>query len=219
MKKWFKSLSKDSIQRIVFFGLMAVLFTAFFVSLQFVGNENDNVVDDPSTDDTNTPTPSVPDEKPEVDEKFMAPTKNTSYKILRTYFDASLDEKELESAVMKYDDGKFICSLGISIANDNGEAFDVVATLSGVVDNISIDSLYGNVVTIKHSDGYVSEYSSLSEVSVKVGDEVSQGDVIGKSGLSEVDSEAKNHVYFIVRKDSETINPLNLFGKTLKELK
>lgn len=217
MKNWFKSLNKDSIQRIIFFGLMAILFTAFFVSLQFVSNEDDNVVDDPSSDVT--PTPSTPDEKPEVDEKFMAPTKNTSYKILRTYFDASLDEKELESAVMKYDDGKFICSLGISIANDDGETFDVVATLSGVVDSVSKDSLYGNIVTIKHSDGYVSEYSSLSEVNVKVGDEISQGDVIGKSGLSEVDSDAKNHVYFIVRKDNETINPLTLFGKTLEELK
>ena len=39
MKNWFKNLSKESIQRIVFFGLLAVLFVAFFISLQLVDTE------------------------------------------------------------------------------------------------------------------------------------------------------------------------------------
>jgi murein DD-endopeptidase MepM/ murein hydrolase activator NlpD len=54
-------------------------------------------------------------------------------------------------------------------------------------------------------------------VSVKVGDAVSQGTSLGKSGSSLLNP-SENHVYFIVRKDSKTINPLNVFGKTLEEL-
>lgn len=219
MKNWFKSLSKESVQRIIFFGLVGVLFTAFFISLQFV--ETENPTDDtPQTDSPNTPEddPANTPSTPEAREKFMAPTLSETYNVLRTYFDETLEEAELEKAVMKYEDGKYLCSLGVSLGLSDNSQFEVVATMSGVVSSVSVDSLYGNIVTITHSDGYTSEYSSLSEVVVKVGDSVSQGDVLGLSGESVVDSECGNHVYFIIRKNGVTINPMLIFGKSPDEL-
>ena len=217
MRKWLKSLSKDSIQRIVFFGVLALLFGAFFISLQFVSNEGNGQVNNPNENEGDTNNPNeTPGETPKEKEKFCAPTTST-YKILTTYFDETLNDDDLEKAVMKYEDGKFICSLGLSLGLEDDSSFDVVACLSGVVASVSKDSLYGNVVTVTHENGYTSEYSCLSEVSVKVGDAVSQGTSLGKSGSSLLNP-SENHVYFIVRKDSKTINPLNVFGKTLEEL-
>lgn len=219
MKNWFKNLSKESIQRIVFFGLLAVLFVAFFISLQLVDTETPANPEEPGIENPgNEPNEENPGEKPNVKEKFMAPTLSEKYNVLRTYFDSSLEESELEKAVMKYENGKYICSLGISLGMEDDSTFEVVATMSGVVSSVSTDSLYGTIVTITHENGYTSEYSSLSEVNVKVGDSIAQGDKIGLSGVANVDSEASNHVYFIVRKDSKTINPLTLFGKTIEEL-
>ena len=51
-------------------------------------------------------------------------------------------------------------------------------------------------IEIKSSNDIVSSYQSLSEISVKKGDSVSQGDVIGKSGTCNINSEVKNSLHF-----------------------
>ena len=71
MRKWLKSLSKDSIQRIVFFGVLAILFGAFFISLQFVSNEGNDQVDNPNENEGDTNNPNeTPGETPKEKEKF-----------------------------------------------------------------------------------------------------------------------------------------------------
>ena len=46
MKKWYKSLSKEQIQRYVFIGLLVVVFAAFFISLSIANNYDKNKKDD-----------------------------------------------------------------------------------------------------------------------------------------------------------------------------
>ena len=47
----------------------------------------------------------------------------------------------------------------------------------------------GKTIQIKHDNGYVSVYQSLSEVTIKKGDSINQGQTIGKSGSNELDKE------------------------------
>lgn len=69
---------------------------------------------------------------------------------------------------------------------------------------------YGNLVLIKHIDGYISAYAHNSKMLVKSGDNVTAGQKIaemGSSGASQVMLE------FQIRLDGKPINPINLLPK------
>ena len=65
------------------------------------------------------------------------------------------------------------CPIGTSIlASDEGTVMFAAWDSTG----------YGNAVIIKHKNGNATLYAHLSDVSVKVGDQVRQGELIGHSG-------------------------------------
>ncbi|MCU7696285.1 peptidoglycan DD-metalloendopeptidase family protein [Acinetobacter sp. AYS6] len=69
---------------------------------------------------------------------------------------------------------------------------------------------YGNLVLIKHIDGYISAYAHNSKMLVKSGDNVTAGQKIaemGSTGTSQVMLE------FQIRLDGKPINPINLLPK------
>lgn len=64
---------------------------------------------------------------------------------------------------------------------------------------------YGNLVLIKHSDGYVTAYAHNSELDVKKGDSVKRGQVIAKAG--QTGNVTSPQVHFEIRKGSEPVDP------------
>lgn len=72
--------------------------------------------------------------------------------------------------------------LGIDIANRNMP--DILASADGTVISTATgyNEGYGNAVIIDHGNGFQTHYSHLSEFSVKEGDTVTQGQVIGVMG-------------------------------------
>jgi len=102
-----------------------------------------------------------------------------------------------------------------SIGNDS---FDVNAILDGTVISVKEDALFGNVVEIRHSNDMISVYQSLGTVNVKKDDVVKQGDVIGTSGLSNIDKELGNHLHFEILHNGQVVNPENYYDKQLKDL-
>lgn len=67
----------------------------------------------------------------------------------------------------------------------------------------------GKYVTIDHGNGYVSTYMHLSKVSVKVGQEVVKGQIIGVMGCT--GSCTGTHLDFRVQKNGDYMNPFNLY--------
>ncbi len=65
----------------------------------------------------------------------------------------------------------------------------------------------GNLVLLKHKDGYVTAYAYLSETLVKKGEKVKQGHVIAKSGKAENAKEPQLH--FEIREGKKPIDPLS----------
>ena len=115
--------------------------------------------------------------------------------------------------------GKVITSYG---AKTNGKANDginlavpegtpVKAAEDGVV-AYSGNELkgYGNLVLIRHSNGYVTAYAHASELLVKRGDIIKRGQIIAKSGQSgEVGSP---QLHFEIRKGSSPVDPLQFLN-------
>lgn len=61
---------------------------------------------------------------------------------------------------------------------------------------------YGNLVTIKHSDRFITLYGHLDEIKVKAGSMVKQGDVIGTVGSTGWSTNP--HLHYEVRREDET---------------
>ena len=61
-------------------------------------------------------------------------------------------------------------------------------------------------------------YQSLSQVSVKEGDEVKQNDVIGASGKNLYGAESGNHVHFEIRMEGLALNPLSFIDKPVSSI-
>jgi stage II sporulation protein Q len=153
-------------------------------------------------------------------ENFVMPVTDPNVvEIQKQFYDNNATEEQQEAALVFYDNS-YHPNTGIDIVNKDGEAFDVVAALSGkvtkVVDN---DSLLGNVIEIEHDKGIVTQYQSVSDIKVKVGDEVKQGKAIATAGESLVNEEAGIHVHFEIRKDGVALNPIDYFQKPLSALK
>ena len=72
---------------------------------------------------------------------------------------------------------------------------------------------YGNLVLVRHSNGYVTAYAHASEILVKRGDSVRRGQVIAKSG--QTGDVTSPQVHFEVRKGSTPVDPMqHLVGAT-----
>jgi murein DD-endopeptidase MepM/ murein hydrolase activator NlpD len=69
---------------------------------------------------------------------------------------------------------------------------------------------YGNLVLVRHPNGYVTAYAHASELLVKRGDPIKRGQVIAKSGQSgEV---ASPQLHFEIRKGSSPVDPLQFLN-------
>jgi murein DD-endopeptidase MepM/ murein hydrolase activator NlpD len=69
---------------------------------------------------------------------------------------------------------------------------------------------YGNLVLVRHANGYVTAYAHASELLVKRGDTIKRGQVIAKSGQSgEVGSP---QLHFEIRKGSQPVDPLQFLN-------
>jgi murein DD-endopeptidase MepM/ murein hydrolase activator NlpD len=115
--------------------------------------------------------------------------------------------------------GKVITSYG---AKTNGKANDginvavpegtpVKAAEDGVV-AYSGNELkgYGNLILVRHSNGYVTAYAHASELLVRRGDTIKRGQIIAKSGQSgEVGSP---QLHFEIRKGSSPVDPLQFLN-------
>ncbi len=69
---------------------------------------------------------------------------------------------------------------------------------------------YGNLILVRHSNGYVTAYAHASELMVKRGETIKRGQVIAKSGQSgEVGSP---QLHFEIRKGSSPVDPLSFLS-------
>lgn len=83
----------------------------------------------------------------------------------------------------------------------------VLATGSGVIQHVSFDSTYGNMVVLKHNDSVTTVYAHNDRILVEVGQRVRVGSRIAESGNS--GKSTAPHLHYEVRLNGEPIDPLD----------
>ena len=191
--------------------ITGVIFGTAMLSNSLKNNNNDNYEE---------PTSYVNDTILEEDQavinettKMINPYTDTTVTIGKNYYDYKADAETQEKSII-YHDNTYLQNSGTDFISAN--TFDVVAVLDGSVTDVKEDETLGKVVEIKHNNGYVSIYQSLSEVSVKKGDIITQGQVIGKSGTNELDKDIGNHLHFELYVNGQVVDPTLYLNKELE---
>jgi murein DD-endopeptidase MepM/ murein hydrolase activator NlpD len=104
---------------------------------------------------------------------------------------------------------------GIDLRGDLGEP--VRATATGKVTIAGRQRGYGNVVEISHGNGLATRFGHLSEISVKVGQVVRIGEVVGKIGSTGLSTGP--HLHYETRINGKAVDPQKFLraGSTLGE--
>jgi len=93
---------------------------------------------------------------------------------------------------------------GIDIGANYGT--NIVAIADGMVLFAGDGGTYGNMVVLKHKDGFISIYAHASAILVKKGDYIKQGKVIAKVGNTGVAT--GSHLHLEIKKGSSRLDPL-----------
>ena len=95
---------------------------------------------------------------------------------------------------------------GLDIAGEKGQS--IYATASGRIAQAGYQSGYGNLVVVDHGFGLETKYGHLSSFTVKPGQSVKRGDVIGRLGAT--GRATGYHLHYEVRANGRLLNPLQL---------
>ena len=139
-------------------------------------------------------------ESPEAKVTYVLPVNGT---ISKKY-----SETELQYSAT-YNDWRI--HQGIDIAGQSGS--EVGAITSGTVKELYADPLWGTTIVIEHRNGIVSYYSGLdAETNVKIGDEVTTSQKIGKLGTIPCESADGIHLHLGIKQNDAWVSPLEIMG-------
>jgi murein DD-endopeptidase MepM/ murein hydrolase activator NlpD len=99
--------------------------------------------------------------------------------------------------------GRLAMHTGLDIRGSTGDP--VHATANGTVENAGWSGGYGKMVEIDHGNGFSTRYGHLSEIEVKVGQQIKIGQVIGRVGTT--GRSTGPHLHYETRIDGEAVDP------------
>ena len=146
---------------------------------------------------------------------ILRPYSSEGVKIAKDYYDYRGQDQEQTNSII-YHENTYLQNTGVDYQQE--QVFDVISILDGEVIEVEEKELLGKSVTIKHNNEIISVYQSLSDTTVKKGDQVSAGQIIGKSGSCELNKELQNHLHFELTVNGQLVDPENYFGKKLSEI-
>lgn len=154
------------------------------------------------------------DTKPVVSDvkTLKRPYADTEIKVVKSYYDYKADADTQKKSIIYYEN-TYLQSSGVSYGGKDN--FNVTSVLAGTVIEVKKDDVLGNIVQIRHENEVISAYQSLSEVTVKKGDTVTQGQIIGKSGTNSMSSDLGNHLYFELVVNGQAVDPELYYDKAL----
>ena len=145
---------------------------------------------------------------------IMKPFIDDGVKVNIPFYNYEGEEKNQEESLIIYKD-TYMQNTGVSYKYN--KSFDIVSVLEGTVIEVYDNEVLGKVVKIRHSNDLISTYGSLSDVNVKKDDTILRGQVIGKSGTSNLYPNDYN-LHFELTYQGKNINPEDSYNKSEDEL-
>jgi murein DD-endopeptidase MepM/ murein hydrolase activator NlpD len=110
--------------------------------------------------------------------------------------------------------GRILAAYGHAASGGRNDGINIAAPLGTPVRAIDSGTVayagnevkgYGNIVLIKHANGWISAYAHLDDVTVKPGETIAAGQVIAKVGNS--GGVAEPQLHFELRRGSQPVDP------------
>lgn len=146
---------------------------------------------------------------------IVRPYLDSNVSIYKTFYDYQDEINNQENSIILYE-GTYMQNSGVDYTSDN--SFDVISILDGTIINVYENEILGTSIEIRHNNDLISVYQSLSDVTVKEGDNVIQGQILAKSGLSNINKELNNHLHFELYYKGTIVNPEEYYNKSVDEL-
>lgn len=86
------------------------------------------------------------------------------------------------------------------------EGTEVAAVKSGTVTEVRTSATYGKLLRYETTDGYTILYAHLSEILVKKGETIRQGQVVARSGNTGLSTGP--HLHYGIYRDGTLLNPM-----------
>ena len=146
---------------------------------------------------------------------ILKPYTASDIKVVKDFYDYNAEADKQKEAIIYYEN-TYMQNSGVDFKND--DTFDVVSILDGEVSSVKNDEILGNVVEVKHTNDIISVYQSLADVMVNEGDNIVAGQIIGKSGESNINKDMGKHLHFELYYKGALVNPLEYFDKNVEDL-
>ena len=146
---------------------------------------------------------------------IIKPYLSEEVKIGKYFYDFEADEEKQQNSIIYYE-GTYMQNSGVDYISDN--TFDVVAVLDGEIMSIETDVTLGNIIKVKHDKNIITVYQGIDNIELKEGQTINQGEIIGTSGTSKINSNYKTSLHFEVYYNGELIDPENFYSLNLEEL-
>ena len=156
-----------------------------------------------------------------LSEVVISPVSTEDIQVTKFYYSDAVETSVQTQSFFYYPVGESMYShesKGMSFKGATEDSVNVVSSLSGTVASVKDDVLKGTVVTLEHANGVQTVYTGVYDVKVNVGDKISQGAVLGTTGLSQLEPDAGNVVHFEIIKNDVKIDPQTVIDKKLSDL-
>lgn len=147
---------------------------------------------------------------------IIRPYKAEDVTVGRYFYDFEDEEKSQENAIIFYEN-TYMQNSGVDYISE--KVFDVQSVLNGKVLSVDTDDVLGNIVKIEHDKDLITVYQGIDKVTLKVGDNVTQGQVIGTSGTSQINSNYTSSLHFEVYYKGSLMDPEKMYDMKLDDLK
>lgn len=150
-----------------------------------------------------------------TDKVIIRPYNNDNVKVAKYFYEQDDKEDKQKESIVYYGN-TYIQNSGIDYTSD--KEFDIIAVLDGTVSSIKEDELLGKTIEIKHENKLITIYQGVSNIAVKEGDSISQGQVIAKSGESTLSENLGKHLHFELIYNGQVVNPEKYYDKNVNDL-
>ena len=146
---------------------------------------------------------------------IVKPYLDSDVSLVKGFYDYKGDSDSQEKSIIFYEN-TYMQNSGVDYTCEN--VFDIISVLDGTVISVQKNDIMGTTIEIRHNNDLISVYQSLSEVNVSKDDKVIQGQIIAKSGSSNIENRDGNYLHFELYYKGKIVNPEEYYNKSLDEL-